>query len=104
MNTRKNILARLAADEYEFTELMSATFAVTSRVRNRVFLDRMDERNEHGDALPSEYSVRFQSGDSPSDDLIHPQQIPALIDALTLMHRQWLLDLNDPDEPRSVAR
>lgn len=92
--SRNEVLQRLAHNQHDFTELMSATFAVTSRVRNRVFLDRMDERNEHGDALPSEYSVRFQSGDSPSDDLIQPQQIPALIDALTLMHREWLLDLN----------
>lgn len=92
--SREHVIQRLANDQHHFTELMDATFAITHHVSTRVFLDRLDERNEHGDVLPSEYSVRLESGSGPSVDLIQPQQIPALIDALTLMHREWLLDLN----------
>lgn len=92
--SRNEVLQRLAHNQHDFTELIGARFAINERLSTRVFLDRLDERNEHGDALPPEYSVRFETGSTPSFDLIQPQQIPALIDALTLMHREWLFDLN----------
>lgn len=92
--TRSEVLARLGTDQFDFTKVVSATFAVTEHIHTRVSLDRLDERDEHGNASPAEYRVWFDRGSGPSEELVHPDQIPNLIDALTLMHREWVLELN----------
>lgn len=92
--SRHEILSRLGRDQFEVSELMDAVFPFSSTTRTRVLLDRVDSRNQHGETLPADYSVRFEALNGHELPMIHPQQIPALIDALTLMHREWLLDLD----------
>ncbi len=94
VKSRNEILSRLGCDECEVSELMDAIFPFSDETRTRVLLDRVDSRNHHGETLPADYSVRFEAVNGRDLPMVHPQQIPALIDALTLMHREWLLDLD----------
>ncbi|WP_152975423.1 hypothetical protein [Rhodococcus rhodochrous] len=73
-------------DELHFEQLA----AVDVGNRLRLTFDRLDAVSQIGDRLPSEYLVSF---DKPADVVdspeLHPAQIPALIDELTVIYRQW---------------
>lgn len=53
-----------------------------------VELSRFDSLAKDGTVRPVEWTVEFSRGDGSSS--IHASEVPALIDALTEMHRAWL--------------
>ncbi|WP_288076305.1 hypothetical protein [Rhodococcus sp. (in: high G+C Gram-positive bacteria)] len=74
------------ADELHLAELA----AVDIGDRLRLTLHRLDTVTPVGGHSPSEYFVGI---DKPADVLdhpeIHPELIPAVIDELTVIYRQW---------------
>ena len=54
-----------------------------------VELSRFDSLAEDGTVRPVEWTVEFHRGPGGSG-AIHASEVPALIDALTEMHRAWL--------------
>lgn len=72
-----------------------ATAAITKTIGQflpltsvEVELSRFDSLAEDGTIRPVEWTVEFSRGDGSSS--IHASEVPALIDALTEMHRAWL--------------
>ncbi|MDZ7917595.1 MAG: hypothetical protein U5O16_38215 [Rhodococcus sp. (in: high G+C Gram-positive bacteria)] len=59
--------------------------------RGQVLLEltRFDGLDDNGDLEPSRWYLQFSEATNDEPEL-HPSEIPALIDALTEMHRAWL--------------
>lgn len=73
-----------------------ATTAITKTIGQvlpltsvEVELSRFDSMADDGTVRPVEWTVEFHRGTSGSG-AIHASEVPALIDALTEMHRAWL--------------
>ncbi|WP_343466582.1 hypothetical protein AAI421_21350 [Rhodococcus aetherivorans] len=74
------------ADELCLEQL--ATAQVGDRLR--LTFDRLDAVSPTGARLPSEYLLSFGKPVGVDDfPELHPEQIPALIDELTVIYRQW---------------